>query len=157
MTRQNQASPTPAAGRGRQPGIGRVVERWARAWNKHDMPAAAALVAEDVDFVTVAGLWLKGRAEFLRHHADVHRQHLRQTTWTTRACEVRPLGDDLALAHLEWTITGELDPAGTSRPPRSGTFTWVLACIRGAWLIAAAHNTNLRSDIAHRLSGRRQP
>ena len=120
-----------------------VAGAWARAWNAHDMHAAARLVAPDVDFVTVAGLWLRGKDEFLRHHQDIHRSHLRTSTWTTQGYDTRWLREDLALVHVEWTITGERDVDGTPRQPRSGVFTWILDCGDGVPLIAAAHNTNL--------------
>jgi uncharacterized protein (TIGR02246 family) len=131
-----------------------LIEAWGRAWNAHDMQAAAALVDDDVDFVTVAGCWLRGRDEFLRHHQEIHGRDMRETTWTTVGYALRPFREDLVLAHHEWTITGERDPDGAARPPRSGIFTWVVARTNGHWLIAAAHNTNLRSDTSHRLSGR---
>jgi uncharacterized protein (TIGR02246 family) len=136
------------------PGIDALMQAWARAWNAHDMQALAMLVDAGVDFVTVAGHWLSGRDEFLRHHQDIHRRHMRETTWATVGYALRPLRDDLVLVHQEWTITGECDSDGTLRPPRSGIFTWVVACTAGAWLIAAAHNTNLRADTSHRLTGR---
>jgi len=145
--------PIPRSDRCFAPGIAALVDAWARAWNAHDMQAAAGLVAADVDFVTVAGLWLRGRDEFLRHHHRIHRLHMRETTWTSRGYEARWLRDDLALVHLEWTLTGERDPDGTSRPERSGVFTWLVASSPGACLIAAAHNTHLRSDVSHRLAG----
>ena len=136
------------------PGIDTLIEAWTDTWNAHDMHAAAGLVDVDVDFVTVAGRWLRGRAEFLRHHHDIHRRHMRETTWVTLGYETRELRDDLALAHLEWTIRGERDADGAPRPHRSGTFTWVIARTRGRWLISAAHNTNLRADTTHRLAGK---
>jgi len=157
MARSDQAREIPEADGGLTPGFGALLESWTRAWNAHDMGAAAALVQSDVDFVTVAGLWLKGRAEFLRHHEVIHRSHMRDTTWVTLGHEIRQLREDLALAHLEWTITGELDTDGTRRPQRSGTFTWVVIRTGGEWRIAAAHNTNLRAETAHRLSGGGKP
>ena len=141
MTQTNQASGAA------------VIDAWARAWNAHDMRSAATLVTADVDFVTVAGLWLKGRDEFGRHHRDIHARHLRATTWKTLGYEVRPLGDDLALAHVEWEIAGELGTSDTPRPPRCGIFTWVIARGEGGWSIVAAHNTNLGADTSHRLAG----
>ena len=135
-------------------GVDALVDAWARAWNAHDMEAAAALVDVDVDFVTVAGRWLRGRAEFLRHHRDIHERHTRETTWATMAYSLRPLRENLVLAHQEWTITGEYGSEGTRLPPRSGIFTWVVSRPGGRWLITAAHNTNLRADTVHRLTGR---
>jgi uncharacterized protein (TIGR02246 family) len=134
-----------------------LIDAWAAAWNAHDMRAASMLVVPDVDFVTVAGRWLKGRNEFGRHHHDIHSRHLRVTTWKTLASEVRPLGNDLALAHLEWEIGGELGAGDATRPPRCGIFTWVMAHREGRWSIVAAHNTNLRADTSHRLAGRGTP
>jgi uncharacterized protein (TIGR02246 family) len=135
------------------PAIAALVAAWARAWNAHDMRAAAALVDAEVDFVTVAGHWLKGRAEFLEHHERIHRRHLRNSIWITRAYRVRPLPGGLVLTHLEWVITGE-DADGATRPARPGTFTWVVTAAQPDWVIVAAHNTNLRSDVAHRLAPR---
>ena len=34
------------------------------AWAKHDGRELAAIMADDVDFVTVRGVWLQGRANF---------------------------------------------------------------------------------------------
>jgi uncharacterized protein (TIGR02246 family) len=157
MERHNQASAVPLSDRSLAAGIDALIEAWTGAWNAHDMRAAVALVASDVDFVTVAGRWLRGRDEFFRHHHEIHRLHMRETRWATLGYATRRLGDDLALAHLEWTLSGELDPDGTPRPPRSGTFTWVIAYTHGSWLIAAAHNTNLRADTPHRLVSKGHP
>jgi uncharacterized protein (TIGR02246 family) len=154
MEPSNQAGRISRSDGNPTPGIGVLVEAWAAAWNAHDMQRAAALVAADVDFVTVAGRWLKGRDEFLRHHRDIHRRQMRDTTWATLGYEVRRLREDFALAHLEWTISGERAADGAPRSARSGIFTWVVASTRGAWLITAAHNTNLRADTSHRLACR---
>lgn len=138
-------------------GIEELIKAWGRAWNAHDMRMAEALVDARVDFVTVAGRWLSGRDEFLQHHEDIHRRHLRESTWTTVGWDVRPLHDDLVLVHHEWTITGERDSTGTERPPRAGIFTWVVTRTETTWLIAAAHNTNLRVDTFHRLAHPERP
>jgi uncharacterized protein (TIGR02246 family) len=154
MEPPNQASWTSRFDGKLTPRIGILVEAWAAAWNAHDMQRAAALVAADVDFVTVAGRWLKGRDEFLRHHRDIHRRQMRDTTWATLGYEVRRLHEDFALAHLEWVISGERDADGGPRAARSGIFTWVVASTGDARLITAAHNTNLRADTSHRLACR---
>lgn len=128
--------------------IAGTAARWEAAWNAHDADAMAALVAPDVDFINVGGRWLQGVEEFRGWHATIHRAHLRASTWTTRAVNVRTLGANLALAHVEWTIAGEQARDGTARPDRSGIFTWLMQKRGGEWRIAAAHNTNLGPDVA---------
>jgi uncharacterized protein (TIGR02246 family) len=125
---------------------------WEQAWNAHDMEAAASLVETDVDFVTVAGVWLRGRDEFLLHHRELHRLQMRNSCWRTHGSSVRGLGDGLALAHVEWSIQGDRDPDGTPRTGRRGHFSWVLQRQGEGWLIVAAQNTNLLGHVAHRLS-----
>jgi uncharacterized protein (TIGR02246 family) len=128
-------------------------DAWAAAWNAHDMEAAAGLVTADVEFVNVAGRWLRGRAEFLAYHRSIHAAQMRDSRWISLAVDTRPLRNDLALIHLEWVIEGDCDPDGTPRAPREGIFTWIAAREGdGAWRIAVAHNTNLRTDVHHRLS-----
>lgn len=125
---------------------------WQGAWNRHDAHALAALVTPDVEFVTVAGLWLRGRQEFLAHHRLLHATQMRESLWTNIGATRRMLAGGQALQHLEWRIEGDSNPDGTPRPPRQGIFTWVLQ-LRPSPLILAGHNTNHASHLAHRLSG----
>ena len=133
------------------PAIAALVAAWGTAWNAHDMQAAATLVADDVEFVTVRGRWLRGRGEFLRHHLDIHRGHLQRSCWTTVRHTLRALCDHLVLVHHEWMIAGELGAQDAPLPPRGGVFTWVVAREGDAWRIAAAHNTNSSAESSHRL------
>ena len=125
-----------------------IAARWQEAWNSHDMDALSALVAEDVDFVTVAGTWLKDRKAFKEHHADRHRMQFEESVWTTSKTHVEFVRKDIAVAHVEWGIRGDKDPDGTPRQPRQGIFTWVLERRKGGWAIIAAQNTNLRETTA---------
>jgi len=125
---------------------------WQSAWNRHDAGALAALVTPDVEFVTVAGLWLRGRQDFLAHHRLMHATQMRERLWTNIGASRRMLGDGHALQHLEWRIERDFDPDGTPRAPRHGIFTWVLQ-LRPSPLILAGHNTNHASHLAHRPAG----
>jgi uncharacterized protein (TIGR02246 family) len=133
------------------PATSSICAAWASAWNLHDIDALTRLVHPNVDFITVAGVWLKGIQEFRHHHAEVHRLQMQRSTWTNVAHECRKLRDGLLLIHLQWTIAGDRDPDGTPRLPRRGIFTWLIAGRANDWRIVAAHNTNLREGIAHRL------
>ena len=125
-----------------------VAARWQEAWNSHNMDALSALVAEDVDFVTVGGTWLKDRKAFKKHHADRHEMQFRESVWTTDKTSVEFVRSDIAVAHVEWGIRGDKDPGGTSRQPRQGIFTWVLEKRGRAWTIIAAQNTNRQQPAA---------
>jgi uncharacterized protein (TIGR02246 family) len=84
-----------------------ICAAWAGAWNQHSVDALARLVCPDVDFVTVAGVWLRGVDEFKRHHAEIHRSQMKDSNWSNVAQQFRQLSEDLFLAHLEWTIVGD--------------------------------------------------
>ena len=132
--------------------VDELVAVWATAWNRHDMEAAAGLVTSDVDFVSVSGRWLRGRNEFVDYHRRLHGKQMRDSIWTNLGHEARFVGDDLAFVHLEWAIRGDSDPDGTPRRQRLGLFTWVLFRTHDRWRIGAAHNTDLRPGVTHRLS-----
>jgi len=125
-----------------------ITSHWLEAWNSHDMKALAALVAEDADFITVAGTWLKGRKAFEEHHARVHAMQFKESIWTTNKTHVKFVKPDIAVAHVEWSLKGDKDPDGTPRQPRRGIFTWVVEKRKEGWTIIAAQNTNLREPTA---------
>jgi uncharacterized protein (TIGR02246 family) len=133
--------------------IGRIICRWADAWNAHDPAALAELVDANVDFVTVAGRWLQGVQEFAEWHGEIHRRHMRDSCWSNIQCRLRQLDDHLCLVHLEWTTVGDRNLEGALRSPRHGIFTWLVARWTGSWRIIAAHNTELRDESRHRLEG----
>lgn len=131
--------------------ISKLVDNWGLAWNQHRMDQAARLVAVDVDFVNVAGRRLKGRAEFLNFHQDIHRTQMRDSVWTTLGHEVRFVRGDLGIAHVEWRIEGDRNEDGSHRAARLGVFTWLVVPVDEGFEISAGHNSNLRPDVAHRL------
>jgi uncharacterized protein (TIGR02246 family) len=132
--------------------IASAIACWGDAWNAHDADALARLVAADVEFVNVAGRWLRGEKEFFEWHRMIHQTHLRESNWATKQYVLRRLRSDLALVHLEWAIGGERGPDGRPNQQRSGIFTWLVSQQDGSWRIAAAHNTNLAEGVFHRLS-----
>lgn len=128
----------------------RLPRQWQSAWNRHDVAALASMVAPDADFITVAGVWLRGRDEFIHHHHALHQLQMRESVWTTVGVGYRALCGNLLLAHVEWAIAGDRDPDGSARTPRRGHFTWVLQA-DPHWKIVVAQNTNLGAHAAHRL------
>jgi uncharacterized protein (TIGR02246 family) len=122
--------------------IRHLEQSWCNAWNRHDMRALTDFLAEDGDFVTVGGTWLRGRREFKQHHALYHATAFKHSMLTVTGTTIRFLGSDLALTHVKWRMAGDFDPDGTPRKPRRGIFTQVLLKSKGRWCILASHNTN---------------
>jgi uncharacterized protein (TIGR02246 family) len=127
--------------------IKNIALKWQDDWNRHDMKALAAFVAEDVDFITVGGVWQKNQKEFEEYHAKGHAMQFKESAWTTKNTTVKFIKSDVAVAHVEWAIKGDKDPDGTPRQPRQGIFTWVLEKRKGNWLIITAQNTNIREPV----------
>lgn len=119
-----------------------IATRFQVAWNRHDMDALSALMAEDVVFVNVGALRLDGREEFRKFHADLHETVMAGSVLSTRSVDARLIRPDVAIVHWDWSLQGDRNRDGESRPPREGTFILVLEYRDGRWRIAAAQNTN---------------
>ncbi|MGB8030545.1 MAG: SgcJ/EcaC family oxidoreductase [Terracidiphilus sp.] len=137
--------------------VRQVVSSFAETWNRHDMEAFGKLFAPDADFVNVAGDWWKGRQAIQMHHAYSHGTIPADTkgeplpyygifkTSTIRftQADVRFLGKDVAVAHASWELLGD----ARTPNPRHGLITFVLTRQEGAWLIAAAQNTEINRTV----------
>jgi uncharacterized protein (TIGR02246 family) len=124
--------------------IRKIQARWDDAWNRHDIKALSALVADDVRFVNVAGVVLNGRDEFEKLQTRTHATQFRDSVRTVTATDIKFLSADIAVAHVRWGMRGDKDADGTPRPPRTGVMMQVLAKRGGAWTIVAVQNTNVR-------------
>ena len=69
------------------------------AWNKHDAHELAKLVAVDGDFVTVATVYLHGRADCEKFHARPLNGRFRNSIFTPLETAVRFLRPDIAVVH----------------------------------------------------------
>jgi uncharacterized protein (TIGR02246 family) len=116
---------------------------WQDAWNRHDMDALTALLAENVDFVTVLGPkgWIKGQKEFKEAHTFMHKTLFTESVWKTKETQVKFIRPDLAIARVLWETKGDKVRHVKHGEPREGIFTWVLEKQKGKWLIIASQNT----------------
>lgn len=121
-----------------------IQARWDDAWNRHDIKALGALVAEDVRFVNVAGLVLNGRGQFEALQSRTHAMQFKESVRTVTETRIKFLTPDIAVAHVNWGMRGDKDPDGTPRQPRHGVMMQVLMKHDGAWSVVAAQNTNAR-------------
>lgn len=118
-----------------------LATQFERAWNTHDMNVLGAITTDDIDFVNVAGLHWKGRAEVVREHAERHQVRFKNSVWTTERVTVQFLSSDAALVHVDWETRGDLDFDLKPWPPRRGIFSWLVVKHEGSWRIRAAQNT----------------
>ena len=119
-----------------------LVEGFISAWNTHDMKALAALFTEDADFVNVAGMWWKGRAMIQTMHERTHATRFKDTALVETNTTVRTVSPDVAVLHVRWELSGELDQDGKRAMTRHGIMQIVAVKQADGWRILAAQNTN---------------
>src|SRR2546425_9991600 len=95
--------------------IRKIQTRWDDAWNRHDIKALSALVADDVRFVNVAGIVLNGRDEFEKLQTRTHATQFKDSVRTVTGTDIKFLGADIAVAHGRWGRRGDNDAAGRPR------------------------------------------
>jgi len=112
------------------------------AWAKHDGHALASIMADDVDFVTVATTYLHGREDFEKFHVRLLSGRFKDSTITPIDITVRFLRPDMSVVHWSWKIEGDKNADGTPREPRYGMMTLVAEKQHGAWRVIVGQNTN---------------
>lgn len=122
--------------------IGMLEQEQASAWSTHDAKRYAALFTDDADVVNVLGWHWKGRAVLEQKLARAFALVFAQSQLSVHDVGVRFLKPDVAIAHVPWTMTGAMSPAGGATPPQRGLQTQTLVKQHGRWRIAAFQNTN---------------
>lgn len=123
--------------------VRRVIDTFANCWNRHDMAAFAALFALDAEFVNVAGMWWRGRAEIEAAHEFTHSNRFKDSRLSILETKVRLPTEGVALARAHWKLEGHTGPDGSARPPRYGLLFSVLLYKAGAWQIIDTQNTDI--------------
>lgn len=120
-----------------------VADGFAEAWNDADADALASLFVPDADFVNVVGLWWTTRDQIRAHHAYGFRHMFGDSVLILRRVTVRRLGDDAAVVHAAWRMTGQVNPDGGGAGERTGVLTCTVARQPdGGWLAVSAQNTD---------------
>lgn len=120
-----------------------VARAFIEAWNDQDPDALAELFVEDADFVNVVGLWWEDRDAIRRAHLRGFRVMFAGSHNSLERTKARMLGDDVAVVHARWRMTGQRGPNGALVDGRSGIFTFVVQRLPGlGWRAVATHNTD---------------
>jgi len=122
--------------------VGKLPQAFSDAWAKHDGHELAKLMADDVDFVTVATTYLHGQSDFEKFHVRLLSGRFKDSSLTPLQTTVRFLRPDMAVVHWSWKIDGDRNPDGTPRQPRYGMMTLVAEKRGGNWLVVVGQNTN---------------
>ena len=122
--------------------VRKLPQTFCRAWAKHDGHELGKIMAEDVDFVTVATVYLHGRADFEKFHVRLLSGRFKDSTITPLETTIHFLHPEMAVVHWSWRIDGDKAFDGTPRPPRFGMMTMVAEKRGGAWQVVVAQNTN---------------
>jgi uncharacterized protein (TIGR02246 family) len=125
-----------------EPVLLRLPEAFSTAFNQHDGHQPAAIMAEDVDFVTVGLTWLQGRAEVEKYHTRFTLGRFQDISYKILQTHVRLLRPNLVVVRRSWWIEGDKDPDGSTRPKRFGLMTMVAEKRQGRWIVSQVQNTN---------------
>jgi uncharacterized protein (TIGR02246 family) len=116
------------------------------AWNRHDPGGMVESLTDDGQFVTVNGVWMKTRAEFLglmqRLHgagAPFHKSHRE-----TLEMQVRMLTADAAMVHSRFRVSGDVEEDGKA-VAREGVGIRVVRKLDGRWRTVAVQNTDIKN------------
>ena len=146
MVTSERRLPLPLTGRRplREPAD--VVRAFAKAWKRRDAEAIADLFVDDADFVNVVGLWWRSRRSIRRAHEYGFEHAFARADLTLDKLSQRILGDDVAVVHAQWRLTGQVDPDGNETGSRRGVLSAVVTRLAdGSWIGVSCHNT----DTAH--------
>lgn len=128
---------------------GDLATAFVAAWNRHDMPAIAALFEEQARFVNVVGMFWRSRAAIEEAHAHTHAHIFKNSTLTLEAVEQTALAPDVVGVHAHWRLEGHLGPEGRPESPRNGVMLLIArrAPPAAGWHVAVAQNTDAIPDV----------
>lgn len=137
--------------------VRRLPQAFCDAWAKHDGHELAKIMAEDVDFVTVATTYLHGRADFEKFHTRLLSGRFKEASITPLQTTARFLRPDMAVVHWSWKIEGDKNADGSARQPRFGMMVMVAEKRSGHWLVVVGQNTNAMLGIPPELQDIKTP
>jgi len=137
--------------------VRKLPQTFSDAWAKHDGHELAKMMADDVDFVTVATTFLHGQSDFEKFHVRLLSGRFKDSTITPLQTTARFLHPDMAVVHWSWKIEDDKNPDGTPRQPRYGMMTLVAEKRGGNWLVVVGQNTNAILGIPPELQGIKTP
>lgn len=122
--------------------VRRLPQAFCEAWAKHDGHELAKIMADDVDFVTVATTYLQGRTDFEKFHTRLLSGRFKEASITPLQTTARFLRPDMAVVHWSWQVQGDKNADGSARQPRFGMMVLIAEKRNGHWLVVVGQNAN---------------
>ncbi|MDF0597054.1 YybH family protein [Psychromarinibacter halotolerans] len=116
---------------------------FARAWMARDAGALAALFAEDADFVNVVGIWWEDRPAIEAAHGYALGSFFADSRLVPGRVKLRRLGDNVAVVHCRFLLTGQRRPGGGAAGRRSTIICFVMQRTAEGWRCVTAQNTDI--------------
>ena len=111
------------------------------SWNNHDFSDMKNYIAEDCDFVNIAGFHWKGGKDVQYAHQTVHQTIFKDVPLEKRAVTIRFLTSDVAVAHvLMHPMKSYTTPDGSKGGDSDALATFVFVKKRDAWMVEAVEN-----------------
>ena len=132
----------PAQSRSDREAVEMLPRHFVEAWAKHDGHALSQILADDSDFVNVGGVWLHGKKDFETYHSRLLSNRFRDAQMTLLELKSNFVRRDLGVVRWSWSMVGDRNPNGSTRPPRAGLMTMLAEKRGGVWKVIAAQNTN---------------
>jgi uncharacterized protein (TIGR02246 family) len=126
--------------------IRRIEARFNDAWNRHDPDGMVESLTDDGQFVTVNGVWMTTRDQFLELMQRLHGAGgpFRQSSRETLEMRVRLLAADVALVHSRFRVAGDVEEDGKA-VSREGVGVRVVRKFDGRWRTVAVQNTDIKN------------
>ena len=122
--------------------VRQVVEELAAAWNRGDGVAFSGLFFEHADYVSGAGIHLKGRRQIQDALFPREAAAMASDQVSLAVQSVTALGPDAAVVLCKWKMNPP-DPRKHPEPGnRSGFVTLVMQSAAGVWRILLLQNTD---------------
>jgi len=126
--------------------IRQIEARFNDAWNSHDPDGMVESLTDDGQFVTVNGVWMKTRSEFLELMQRLHGAGgpFRTSSRETLEMHVRILAPDVAMVHSRFRVSGDVEEDGKA-VAREGIGIRVVRKLDGRWRTVAVQNTDIKN------------
>jgi uncharacterized protein (TIGR02246 family) len=123
-----------------------IETRYNDAWNRHDPEGLVESLTDDGQFVTVNGVWIKTRAEFLDLMRRLHGTGgpFRTSSRKTLEMHVRIVAPEAAMVHSRFRVSDDVEEDGKA-VAREGVGTRVVRRVAGRWRTVAVQNTDIKN------------